>query len=117
MQVKFSQLTSQTKNIFFLPEETIKTEEEILLQKEQARQNARDEETTKIKMTIKERDPINKASYNFGAIKEDTSELIRTQTQYSRFAANETEIKMSTNPRRQTDSQGQNIIAQILWGM
>ena len=35
------------KQFFFLPNETIETEEEILLQKEQARQNARDEETTK----------------------------------------------------------------------
>ena len=31
------------EQLFFLPEETIETEEEILLQKEQARQNARDE--------------------------------------------------------------------------
>ena len=37
------------EHFFFLPGETIETEEEILLQKEQARQNARDEETTKIK--------------------------------------------------------------------
>ena len=60
---------------FFLPEETIETEEEILLQKEQARQNARDEETTKIKLSIKETTPTprNKASYTFGAIKEDAS--------------------------------------------
>ena len=35
------------EQLFFLPEETIETEEEILLQKEQARQNARDEVTTK----------------------------------------------------------------------
>ena len=58
---------------FFLPEKTTETEEEILLQKEQARQNARDEETTKIKLSIKETTPIpiNKASYTFGAIKED----------------------------------------------
>ena len=34
------------EQLFFLPDETIETEEEILLQKEQARQNARDEETT-----------------------------------------------------------------------
>ena len=31
---------------FFLPEETIESEDENILQKEQARQNARDEETT-----------------------------------------------------------------------
>ena len=61
------------EQLFFLPEETIETEEEILLQKEQARQNAREEETTKIKLSIKETTPIpiNKASYTFGAIKED----------------------------------------------
>ena len=61
------------EQIFFLPDETIETEEEILLQKEPARQNARDEETTKIKLAIKETTPIpiNKASYTFGAIKED----------------------------------------------
>ena len=61
------------EQLFFLPDETIETEEEILLQKEQARQNARDEETTKIKLAIKETTPIpiNKASYTFGAIKED----------------------------------------------
>ena len=37
------------------------------------RQNARDEETTKINLAIKETTPIplNKASYTFGAIKED----------------------------------------------
>ena len=38
---------------FILPEETIETEEEILLHKEQAKQNAQDEVTTKNKMTIK----------------------------------------------------------------
>ena len=61
------------EQLFFLPEETIETEEEILLQKEQARQNARDEEMTKIKLSIKETTPIpiNKASYTFRAIKED----------------------------------------------
>ena len=61
------------EQLFFLPEETIETEEEILLQKEQAWQNTRDEETTKIKLSIKETTPIpiNKASYTFGAIKED----------------------------------------------
>ena len=36
------------EQLFFFPEETIETEEEILLQKEQSRQNARDQETTKI---------------------------------------------------------------------
>ena len=58
---------------FLLPEETIETEEEILLQKEQARQNARDEDTTKIKVTIEDTTPIptNKASYTFEAIEED----------------------------------------------
>ena len=61
------------EQLFFLPEETIETEDEILLQKERARQNARDEDTTKIKLSIKEPTPIpiNKASYTFGAIKED----------------------------------------------
>ena len=61
------------EQLFFFPEETIETEEEILLQKEQARQNARDEETTKIKLSIKKTTPIpiNKASYTFVAIKED----------------------------------------------
>ena len=43
------------------------------LQREQTRQNARDEKPKKIKLTIKETVPIlnNKASYTFGAIKED----------------------------------------------
>ena len=61
------------EQLFFLPEKTIGTEEEILLQKEQARQIARDEETKTMKLSIKEttRIPINKASYTFGAIKED----------------------------------------------
>ena len=61
------------EQFFFLPDETRETEEDILLQKEKARQNARDEETTKIKLAIKETTPIpiNKASYTFGAIKED----------------------------------------------
>ena len=35
------------EQFFFLPDEAIETEEEILLQKEQARQAARDEVTTK----------------------------------------------------------------------
>ena len=62
------------EQLFFLPDETIETEQEILLQKEQARQAARDEVTTKIKMAIQETTPIpiNKASYTFGAIKEDS---------------------------------------------
>ena len=48
-------------------------EEEILFQKEQARQNARDGEQSKIKITIKETEPIsvNKAACTFGAIRED----------------------------------------------
>ena len=45
------------EQLFFLPEETIETEEEILLQKEQARQNTRDEETTK--KTINQRNNPN----------------------------------------------------------
>ena len=59
--------------LFFFPEETIETEKEILLQKEQARQNARDDDATKIKLSIKETTPIpiNKALYTYGAIKED----------------------------------------------
>ena len=61
------------EQLFFLPDETIETEEEILLQKEQARQDARDGETAKIEIAIKETTPIpiNNASYTFGAIKED----------------------------------------------
>ena len=67
------------EQLFFIPDETIETEEEILLQKEQTRQYARDEETTKIKIAIKETTPIpiNKASYTFGAKKED--ERIRVE--------------------------------------
>ena len=41
------------EQLFFFPDETIETEEEILRQKEQARQSAHDEETTKIKLAIK----------------------------------------------------------------
>ena len=61
------------EQLFFLPDETIETEEETFKQKEQARQNARDEETTTIKLAIKETTtiPKNKASYTFGAKKED----------------------------------------------
>ena len=61
------------EQLFFLPDETIETEEEILLRKEQAKQNAHDEAPAKIKMAIQETTPIpkNKASYTFGAIKED----------------------------------------------
>ena len=52
------------EQLFFLPDETIETEEEILLQKERARQTARDEVTTKPKLAIQETTPIpiNKAS-------------------------------------------------------
>ena len=61
------------EQLFFLPNETIETEEEILFKKEQARQAARVGVTTKIKMAIQETTPIpiNKASYTLGAIKED----------------------------------------------
>ena len=50
--------------LFLLPEETIETEEEIQPQKEQAQQNARNKNTTKIKLSTIE-------TYTFGAIKED----------------------------------------------
>ena len=66
-----------------LPEETIETEEEVLLQKVPARQSARDEETTKIKLAITETTPIpiNKASYTFGARKKmRVSGLSKTRT-------------------------------------
>ena len=45
----------------------------MLKQKKQARQNARDEEKTKVKLTVKETAPlpINEAAYAFGAMKED----------------------------------------------
>ena len=61
------------EQLFFLPDETLQTEEEILLQKEQARQNASEAETRKIKLILTETAPIpiNKASYTFGAIKEN----------------------------------------------
>ena len=61
------------EQLFFLPDETIQTEEEILLQKEQARQNASETETRQIKLILTETAPlpINKASYTFGAIKEN----------------------------------------------
>ena len=67
------------EQLFFLPDETIETEEEILLRKEQTRQNAHDEAPTKLKMVIQETIPIpiNKASYTFGAIEEDAR--IRTE--------------------------------------
>ena len=70
------------EQLFFLPEETIETEEEILPQKEQARQNARDEEMTKIKITIKETAPtlINKSSYTFGTKKEDARIRVEQDT-------------------------------------
>ena len=57
------------EQLFFFPEETIESEEEILLHKEQARQIARDKRTTKIKLSVKETNPIplNKASCTFGA--------------------------------------------------
>ena len=60
------------EQVFVLSEETIETEEETLLQKEQARPNARDEETKKLGMNIKGTAPmpINKASNTFSAIEE-----------------------------------------------
>ena len=59
--------------IFFLPEQTLEFEEEVLLQKEQARQNARDEETTKLKLANKKQPQFQKTRNNtpFGAIRED----------------------------------------------
>ena len=58
------------EQLFFRPDEAIQTEEEILLQKEQARQNASEAEPRKIKLILTETAPIpiNKASYTFGAI-------------------------------------------------
>ena len=64
---------AEEEQFFFLPDETIETEEEMLLQKEQARQAACDEVTSKIKLVVQKTTPIpiNKASYTFGAKKED----------------------------------------------
>ena len=59
------------EQLFFLPDEIIETEEEILLQEEQARQTARDEATTKIKLAIQETTPIPIKKNTFGAIEED----------------------------------------------
>ena len=61
------------EQLFFFPDETIQTEEEILLQKKQARQNASEAEPKKIKLILTETAPIpiNKASHPFGAIKEN----------------------------------------------
>ena len=69
------------EQFFFLPDETIETEEEYLLQKEQARQAARDEVTTKIKLAIQKTTqfPINKASYTSGAIQEDARIRVEQQ--------------------------------------
>ena len=67
-------VADEEEQLFFLPDEKIETEGKIiLLQKEQARQNVRDEDTTKSKLTIKETNPIpiNKTSYTFEAIKGD----------------------------------------------
>ena len=69
--------------LFFLPDETIETDEKIVLQKEQARQTAFDEVTTKIKLAIQETTsiPINKASYSFWAKKKTrVLEYNKTQT-------------------------------------
>ena len=61
------------EQLFFLLDETLLTEEEILLQKEQARQNASEAEPRKIKLILTETAPIpiKKASNTFGAIKEN----------------------------------------------
>ena len=60
-------------NFFFSQRKRLKQKRKFFYKKKQARQNARDEETTKIKLSIKETTPIpiNKASYTFGAIKEE----------------------------------------------
>ena len=82
IQVNLQSLdVADEEQLFFLPDETIETEEEILLQKEQARQKARDEEATTIKLAIKETTPIpiNKASYTFGAIKRRRANQGRTR--------------------------------------
>ena len=70
------------EQFFFIPDETIETEEEILLQKEQAKQTARVEVTTKIKLAIQETTPtpINIASYTFGAIEEDARMRVEQDT-------------------------------------
>ena len=68
------------EQLFFLPEETIETEEKILLQKEQARQNASDKERKKIVIKETTPIPINKTSYTFGAIKEDARIKVEQDT-------------------------------------
>ena len=69
------------EQFFFLPKKTIEIEEKILLRKK-ARQNARDEETTKMKLAFKETTPIpmNKASYTFEVIKEDACIRVEQDT-------------------------------------
>ena len=83
------------EQFFFLPDKTIETEEEILLQKEQARQNARDEETTKIKLAVKETTPIpiNRASYTFRAKKRRRTHQSRPRLKLS-FQSNQEEVDM-----------------------
>ena len=89
------------EQLFFLPDEKIETEEEILLQKEQAGQTARDQVSTKIKLAIQETTPIpiNKASYTFGAIKEaarirveQDSDLVLKQSKRNWYVKNMTNI-------------------------
>ena len=72
-KLTYNQQTSQTESkIFSFQKKRLKLKNSSY-RKQQARQNARDEETTKLKLAIKETTPIpiNKASYTFGAIKED----------------------------------------------
>ena len=56
VNLQSSDVADQEQSLF-LPDKRIKTEEEFLLQKELARQNARDGETRTVKLTIKEMAP------------------------------------------------------------
>ena len=74
---------SQMKNSFSsFQKKQLKLKKKSFYKKKQARQNARDEKLAKIKLAFKETtpNPINKASYTFGATKEDARIRVEQHT-------------------------------------
>ena len=80
------------------------------MKKDQARQNAHDEETTTIKLSIKETTPIpiNKASYTFGTIEdnarirvEQNSDLVFKATKWKSICEEHDKHLLQTDPTTQ----------------
>ena len=88
IQVKLQSTdVADEEQFFFLPEKSLKQKKKSYhtknkRDKRQHKTTARDEQTTKIKLAVEETTPIpiNKAPYNFGALKEDARIRVEQDT-------------------------------------